>query len=149
MNTAIRNDESKAIVVEYDLPHPPAKVWRALTDPELLGRWLMANDMRPIVGHKFKFTATPRNGWDGVCHCQVLEVDEPRRLRYSWRGDGGTAWLDTVVTWTLTPTASGGTLLHLEHAGFTPANDVAFQEMGKGWRGHLAERIAAVLEQNE
>jgi uncharacterized protein YndB with AHSA1/START domain len=148
MNSAVRNDESKAIVVEYDLPHAPAKVWRALTDPDLLGRWLMTNDIRPIVGHKFKFTATPMHGWDGICHCEVLEVEEPRRLRYSWSGGGATARLDTVVTWTLSPTASGGTLLHLEHAGFKPANDPAFEIMSKGWSGHLRDRIAAVLAQS-
>lgn len=145
MNTPARSTESRSIVVEYDLPHSPAKVWRALTDPDLLAQWLMANDMRPVVGHKFKFTHAPRGGWDGVCHCEVLEVDEPRRLRYTWRGNGGNAWLDSVVTWTLTPTPSGGTHLMLEHAGFAPANDVAFVEMGQGWRGIVGKRLVAVL----
>lgn len=145
MNAHARNEESRAIVVEYDLPHSPAKVWRALTEPELLGQWLMTNDMKPVVGHKFTFTSTPRPGWDGVCHCEVIEVDAPRRLRYSWRGGAGASLLDSVVTWTLTPTPSGGTRLGLEHAGFAPANAMAFEVMSKGWQGHVADRMAAVL----
>jgi uncharacterized protein YndB with AHSA1/START domain len=110
----------------------------------------MENDIRPVVGHRFHFRAQPTPGWDGVVHCEVLEVDPPRRLRYSWRGgsnqiqQGYGSPLDTVVTWTLTPTASG-TKLRLEHTGFTPANAFAYENMSKGWRGKLAERIEQVL----
>jgi uncharacterized protein YndB with AHSA1/START domain len=136
--------ETQSIVVEYQLPRPPAKVWRALTEPALLGAWLMANDIRPVVGHKFTFRAQPMPGWDGIVHCEVLEVDAPARLRYSWRGGPEESRLDTTVTWTLTATA-GGTLLRLEHAGFTAKNAFAFDGMSKGWRGKLAERIAQVL----
>jgi uncharacterized protein YndB with AHSA1/START domain len=139
--------EAQSICVEYELPHPPAKVWRVLTEPELLGSWLMENDIRrpPVVGHAFTFKAPPMPGWDGVVHCEVLEVDAPRRLRYSWRGGAEESRLDSVVTWVLTPTSSGGTLLRLEHAGFLPRNAFAFDGMGKGWRGKVAERMSEVI----
>jgi uncharacterized protein YndB with AHSA1/START domain len=136
---------SDTICVEYDLPHPPAKVWRALTEPALLAAWLMENDIQPVVGHEFTLKAQPMPGWDGIVRCKVLEVDEPRRLRYSWVGGGERLRIDTVVTWTLTPTASGGTRLALEHSGFTAANAMAFEGLARGWRGKVAERISAAL----
>src|SRR5579883_1008988 len=137
--------EKRSIVVEYDLPQSPEKVWRALTEPDLLARWLMPNDIRPVVGHRFTMRAQPVPGWDGVVHCEVLTVEPHSLLRYSWRGgsssrEGYGAALDTVVTFTLTRTRSGGTRLALEHSGFGPDNAFAFENMGKGWRGPLAER---------
>src|SRR5216684_6808668 len=105
--------ETRSISLEYDLPHPPAKVWRTLTEPALLAKWVMSNDIEPLVGHRFTFRAEPMPWWDGIVHCEVLEVEPHRRLRYSWRS-GGSSPLDTVVTWTLAPTQSGGTRLALE-----------------------------------
>jgi uncharacterized protein YndB with AHSA1/START domain len=137
--------ETQSISLEYDLPHPPAKVWRALTEPELLAKWIMANDMRPLVGHSFTFKAQPTPWWDGIVHCEVLEIDLHKRLRYSWRSGPESSPLDTVVTWTLTPTPSGGTRLALEHSGFLPANKFAFDGAGKGWRHMVGERLAEVL----
>jgi uncharacterized protein YndB with AHSA1/START domain len=147
MNTAASATDTQSIIVEYTLAHPPEKVWRALTDPELVERWLMPNDLRAVVGHRFTFRSRPIPGWDGICHCEVLEVEPNRRLAYTWRGgsdelpDYG-ARLDTVVTWTLTPTP-GGTLLRLVHSGFTAKNAFAFETMGKGWRDKVGDRIAA------
>jgi len=137
--------ETQSISLEYDLPHAPAKVWRALTEPELLAQWLMANDMRSAVGHGFTFKAEPTPWWDGIVHCEVLEVDLHRRLSYSWRSGSGSSGLDTVVTWTLTPTPSGGTRLALEHSGFLPANKFAFDGAGKGWERNVGERLREVL----
>jgi uncharacterized protein YndB with AHSA1/START domain len=137
--------ETKSISVEYDLPYAPEKVWCALTEPDLLAAWLMANDIRPLVGHAFTFKAPPMQDWDGTVSCEVLEVELHKRLSYSWRGGPATSRLDTVVTWTLTPTLSGGTLLTLEHAGFLPANAFAFEGLGKGWRGKVGARISEVL----
>ena len=142
------NEPTQSIEVDYDLPQAPEKVWRALTDPELLGRWLMKNDIKPVVGHKFNFHATPIPGhWDGRVDCEVLAVEPLKLLRYSWKGGGNepASRLDTVVTWTLERTAQGGTLLHLSHAGFSEKNRFAFENMGKGWRSHLAAGIAKVL----
>jgi uncharacterized protein YndB with AHSA1/START domain len=139
------SETTRSIEVDYDLPHPPEKVWRALTESELLGRWLMANDFKAEVGHRFTFQATPIPGhWDGKVACEVLTVEPARLLRYAWKGGAGPNQLDTTVTWTLEATPKG-TLLHLSHAGFTEANAFAYENMGKGWRSHLAERIAALL----
>jgi uncharacterized protein YndB with AHSA1/START domain len=142
--SASTSPEARSICVEYDVPHPPAKVWRALTESALLSAWLMVNDIRPVVGHAFTFKAHPMPGWDGIVHCEVLEVDPHRRLRYSWCGGAEGSRLDSIVTWTLTATPSG-TRLELEHSGFMPINAFAFDIMGKGWRGKVAERMSEVL----
>src|SRR4051812_1912572 len=123
--TSTGTEATQSIVVEYDLAHAPAKVWRALTESELVSAWLMKNDLRPIVGHKFTFQSQPMPGWDGVVHCEVTEALVEHKLTYTWRGGSGDFRLDTVVTWTLTPTAGGGTLLRLEHTGFTAKNTFA------------------------
>ena len=135
----------RAIVVEYDVPHAPAKVWRALTDAKILSSWLMTTDIRPVVGHRFTFQAKPMPGWDGVVQCEVLEVEPEKSIRYSWRGGSESARLDSVVTWTLTPTAAGTHLL-LEHTGFLPANAFAYEAMDRGWRGKVADRISEALQ---
>lgn len=135
--------ETQSIIVEYHLPHPPAKVWRALTEPALLEAWLMATDMQPLVGHRFTFRAEPTPWWDGIVHCEVLELDLHERLRYAWRSPASN--LDTVVTWTLTPTSSGGTRLALEHEGFRPDQASAFDGARHGWErmvGELREVLA-------
>jgi uncharacterized protein YndB with AHSA1/START domain len=150
MTLAKQTEKTRAIEVEYELPHPRAKVWRALTEPSLVGAWLMPNDLRPIVGHQFTFRAQPTPGWDGVSYCEVLEAIPPERLSYSWRG-GSTdlekygAALDTVVTWTLTETKDGGTRLRLVHSGFTEKNGFAFDAMTKGWSEKVRERISEVV----
>ena len=79
--------ETKNIVVERLMPHPPEKIWRALTQSHLIEEWLMKNDFQPRVGHRFQFRAQPVPGWSGVTNCEVLEVDAPKRLAYRW-GDG-------------------------------------------------------------
>ena len=137
--------ETQAIVVEYELPHTPAKVWRALTEPALLAAWLMQNDLVAEVGRRFTFKAPPIDEWDGVVHCEVLEVDAPKRLVYSWRGGSGNSRLDTIVHWTLEPSPTG-TRLKLEHTGFLPMNVMPFEALGKGWRGRVAARISEVLQ---
>jgi uncharacterized protein YndB with AHSA1/START domain len=139
--------ETQSISLEYDLPHPPAKVWRALTEPELLAKWIMANDMQPLVGHSFTFRAEPMPWWDGIVHCEVLEMEPHKRLRYSWRSGPESSPLDTVVTWTLTPTPSGGTRLALEHSGFVPGNAFAFDGARQGWQRMAGERLGEVLGQ--
>jgi uncharacterized protein YndB with AHSA1/START domain len=109
----------------------------------------MPNDIRAMVGHRFNFRAQPVPGWDGTVYCEILEVVPERRLVYAWRGglqklEGYGHEVDTVVTWELTPTANGGTRLHLEHSGFDP-DSFAFKAMGQGWRGKIADRISQAL----
>jgi uncharacterized protein YndB with AHSA1/START domain len=105
-----------------DYPHPAAKVWRALTDPELIPLWTSSGQggrpvgFSPVVGTRFTFVAKPMPGWNGVVECEVLEVSEPTLLRYSWTGnDGGDV---TEVTCRIQPQA-GGTRFTFEHTGFT------------------------------
>lgn len=136
---------TRTIVVDYPFPQPPAAVWRALTEPALVSRWLMPTDIRPIVGAEFTFKAPAMPGWDGTVRCQVLEVTPPLRLRYSWRGGPPDHAIDTTVTWTLTAQPDGGTLLRLEHAGFTEGNAFVLSILDEGWRGRIAERFARTL----
>ncbi|MDB5100411.1 MAG: Activator of Hsp90 ATPase 1 family protein [Cyanobacteria bacterium RYN_339] len=130
----------QAIKMAFDLAKPPATVWRTLTESELLARWLMPNDFKPIVGHRFTMQGKPNPHWDGTVHCEVLVVEEPSKLSHTWCGGG----LETVLTWTLDPSASGGTILHLDHDGFLPKDAMAFKGIGDGW-GKLGERLASVL----
>lgn len=128
------------IVIEEVLRHPPAKVWRALTSGELMGRWLMPpTGFAPVEGTRFTFHTTPAGEWDGTIRCEVLEVIEGERLAYAWRGghignQGYGSLLDTVVTFTLEP-ADGGTRLSVVHSGFVvPRNQTAYRNMSEGWR---------------
>ena len=97
--------QTESISFEFDLHHPPEKVWRALTDPVLLAEWLL-----PVVGFKlepgaaFTFEAQPQPGWDGIVNCRLREIEAQKKLSYTWVvGD-----INTVVTFTLTPTGGGG-----------------------------------------
>ncbi len=102
-----------SIRIDRVYPHPPAKLWRALTERELLARWLMPNDFAPRIGHRFTFRTDPAPGFDGIVHCEVLELDAERRMVWSWRGGP----LDTKVTFELEP-VPGGTRLRMTHTGF-------------------------------
>jgi uncharacterized protein YndB with AHSA1/START domain len=139
MNDAAVLADSREIVVDEVFPHAPQVVWKTLTTPELMGRWLMApTGFEPKTGNRFTYQTTPAGEWDGVIQCEVLEVTPNERLVHTWRGGhdanaGYGSRLETVVTWTLTRT-DGGTHLSLVHSGFRmPNNDFAFQNMSKGW----------------
>jgi uncharacterized protein YndB with AHSA1/START domain len=124
--------ELRSVVMERDLPHPPEKVWRALTTPALLEDWLMKNDFEPKVGHRFAFRMDPVPNWDGVVLAEVLEIEKPKRLSYTW----GAFNLASVVTWTLTPTPTG-THVRMEHAGFPPNLENAYRGATAGWTKFL------------
>jgi uncharacterized protein YndB with AHSA1/START domain len=139
MNDAAIMADSHEIVVDEVFPHTPEVVWKTLTTAELIGRWLMMpTGFEPTKGKHFTFQTTPAGEWDGVIHCQVLEVTPNERLVHTWRGghDGNAGYgsrLETVVKWTLTKVGSG-TRLRLMHSGFrTPKNDFAFKNMSEGW----------------
>jgi uncharacterized protein YndB with AHSA1/START domain len=125
---------TKSIVVTRVMPHAVDKVWRALTHSPLIGEWLMQNDFQPVVGHRFNFRAQPMAGWNGVTDCEVLAVEAPSRLVYSWNASGEQALggLKTIVTWTLTPTLDG-VLVRMEQAGFRPQDEAGYQGMSGGW----------------
>ena len=109
--------ETRAVVVEREMPHPPEKLWRALTQPHLIEEWLMKNDFKPAVGHRFNL----HGEWGGVLDCEVLAVEPNRTLSYTWNfaHDDAAYNLKGVVTFTLTPTSTG-THLRMEQSGFRP-----------------------------
>jgi uncharacterized protein YndB with AHSA1/START domain len=129
--------DTQTLTVERELPHPPERVWRALTQGPLLEAWLMKNDFLPIVGHRFDLRAQ----W-GVVSCQVLSVEPFQGLSYTWEAHG----LKSVVAWTLTPTGAG-TRLRMEQSGFRPDQQQAYQGARIGWQTYLTalERVMAGL----
>lgn len=117
-------------------PYPPELLWKALTDSEALSQWLMKNDFEPRVGHKFQFHTDPAPGFDGTIDCEVLEVDEPRRLVFTWKGGP----IDTVVTFQL-ERVDEGTRLRLEHSGFKgPRAIMVSMILGKGWKKKILRK---------
>ncbi len=125
--------ETLSVVVEREIPYPPEKIWRALTQPHLIEEWLMKNDFKPAVGHNFTLRADPQPNWSGVIDCEVLAVEPNRELSYTW----DTLGLKTVVTLTLTPTNSG-THLRVEQSGFSPDRPQNFQGAKYGWQKFFA-----------
>ena len=138
---------TRTLVVEREMPHPPQKIWRALTLGPLIEEWLMQNDFVPVVGHKFNLRSKPSPHWSGVVDCEVLEVEPDRRLSYSWNvGEEVATGLRSIVTWTLTP-ANGGTYVRMEQSGFAPEQTANYQGANYGWQKFIAglERVAAGL----
>ena len=135
--------QTESIAFEFDLQHPPQKVWRALTDPVLLSEWLLpVVELKLETGAAFAFKTQPHPGWDGTVSCRVLEIEAHRKLSYAW----AVPFLDTVVTFTLTPTAAG-TRLHLVQSGFKPDQKQNFGGARYGWRmmgGKLVELLARI-----
>jgi len=121
--------ETLSVVVEREIAHPPEKIWRALTQPHLIEEWLMKNDFKPVVGHQFDLRAE----W-GAVGCQVLAIEPNRTLSYTWAAYG----LESVVTWTLTPTRTG-TRLRMEQSGFRPDQQQAYQGAKYGWQQFFAK----------
>jgi uncharacterized protein YndB with AHSA1/START domain len=153
MSDAALKTDTHDIVVDEVFPHAPETIWKVLTTGELIGRWLMApTGFDAVKGNRFTFQTTPAGAWDGVIHCQVLEVMPNERLVYAWKGGyegnvGYGARLDTVVTWTLSRVGNG-TRLRLVHSGFVlPKNDTAFRNMGDGWKKVLRNLDTIAAEQ--
>ena len=136
--------QTDSISFDFDLQHPPEKVWRAITDPRLLSEWLL-----PVVGldleagSTFRLQTQPQPGWDGSVNCRFLEIEPRKKLSYTWVvGE----MLDTVVTFTLTPTASG-TRLSLVHSGFRADQKQNSGGARYGWRmmgGRLVDLLGRI-----
>jgi len=116
--------ETRAVIIEREIPFSPDKIWRALTQPHLIEEWLMKNDFKPVVDHRFSLSAD----W-GAVDCQVLTVEPNKTLSYSWVAYG----LESIVTWTLTPTGTG-TRLRMEQSGFRTDQQQAYQGARYGWQ---------------
>ncbi|MDW5265666.1 MULTISPECIES: SRPBCC domain-containing protein [Acidobacteriaceae] len=134
---------TRSVIVEKEFPHPPEKVWRALTESSLIEQWLMKNDFQPVAEQSFQLRMDPVPNWNGVIDCRVLAVEPGKTLSYTW----GTLGLESVVTFTLTPT-DAGTHLRMEHSGFGPDQDAAYKGATYGWQGFLGnlERVVAGLQ---
>lgn len=132
------SSETLSVVVERDIAHPPEKIWRALTQPHLLEEWLMKNQFKPVVDHRFNLSAD----W-GTVDCQVQSVEVNRTLSYTW----DTKDLRSVVVWTLTPT-SRGTLLRMEQSGFRRDQQPYYRGATVGWPRFLdeLEQVLARME---
>jgi len=128
--------QTRSVIVERDIPHPPEKIWRALTQPHLIQEWLMKNDFAPTVDHQFRLSAD----WGGV-DCKVLTIEPNKTLSYTWVAMG----LESVVTWTLTPEGAG-THLRMEHAGFPMDRNQAYMGAMHGWKQFIG-KLEALLEQ--
>jgi uncharacterized protein YndB with AHSA1/START domain len=161
------------VTLELLLPHPPAKVWRALTDQTLLSAWFMPTaTFAPVLGHEFEFRMQPQRGWDGVTHCQIIDLVPEKTLAFTYRGEataektlrcagvesepvvargkGIFTRLDTVLRFTLTPDPSCSgeetTRLRLEHTGYRGFGQVLVSlVMGYGWKKSVLPRLAKLL----
>ena len=133
----------ETLVIEREMPHAPEKIWRALTDGPLIAEWLMANDFQPVVGHKFSFRATPVPNWNGIIECEVVTVEPPTQLAYTW----GTLGMGSRGTWMLTPSASG-TRVRMEQCGFKPEQKANYKGAQYGWNKFIGnlERVVGGLQ---
>ncbi|RWF41552.1 MULTISPECIES: SRPBCC domain-containing protein [unclassified Mesorhizobium] len=140
-----RAQETRTVVVERQISHPPEKLWRALTQPHLMEEWLMKNDFSPVVGHRFNISAD----WGGVLDCEVLAVEPHRTLSYTWNLAHQDPAFDlrSVVTFTLTPTPTG-THLRMEQAGFRPDQRRAYGGAKTGWPQFL-EKLEELLARTD
>jgi uncharacterized protein YndB with AHSA1/START domain len=146
------DDDPSSVRVDQFLPHPPRKVWRALTEPDLIARWLMPGDFKLEVGHRYTMRAQgiPAAGFSGTVQAEVLAFEPERMLRVRWRdaAPANAFGADWTITWTLHPEGTG-TRLFLQHEGFDPDNPLqqqARQVMAGGWRTRTARRIAVLLD---
>lgn len=138
-------DDRDRIVHEIVYPHPIWTVWRALTTPEALARWLMPNDFVARVGHRFTFRTEPQDGWSGIVHCEVVELDAPHRVAYTWQG--GPEFPNTLVTFTLEAVGEH-TRLRLEHSGFAAGGPMGLTVrdiLDSGWQSNLLHKALPEL----
>ncbi|MCA0000055.1 MULTISPECIES: SRPBCC domain-containing protein [unclassified Mesorhizobium] len=137
--------ETRTVVVERQISHPPEKLWRALTQPHLIEEWLMKNDLNPVVGHRFNLSTA----WGGVLDCEVLAVEPHKTLSYTWNLAHQDPAFDlrSVVTFTLTPTPAG-THLRMEQSGFRPEQRRAYGGAKMGWPKFL-EKLEELLARTD
>jgi len=131
---------TREIVFDEFLPHAPETIWKTLTSGALMSRWMMEpTGFAPVPGTHFTFQTTPAGAWDGIIHCEVLDVVPNERLAFAWRGGhesnvGYGSRLETVVSFALMQ-VGGGTRLHFVHSGFVlPGNQTAYANMSEGWK---------------
>ena len=155
MSDTVNKPDTQDIVIDQVFSHAPETIWKTLTSNELIGRWIQmpSTGFEPVKGKRFTLQTTPAGAWDGIIHCQVLEVIPNERLAYAWKGGhesnlGYGSQLDTVVTFTLSRVAEG-TRVRLVHSGFVlPKNEAAFTNLNGGWKKVVGNINAIATEQN-
>lgn len=133
------------VTLDFQFTSSIEQVWKALTDSDKLEKWIWKNDFKPVVGEKFQFRSEPNEWWDGIVNGEVLEVDEPHTLSYTWASAGET----TTITWTLKTGPDGTTHMHFEQAGFserTKATKGAIEGAKYSWT-NFGEQLKKMLEQ--
>jgi uncharacterized protein YndB with AHSA1/START domain len=133
-------ETTRSLVIEREMPYSPERIWRALTQGNLIKEWLLENDFHPTVGHKFNFRATPVANWNGIIDCEVLAIEPNKQLSYTW----GSMGMGSVVEWTLIPTKTG-TLVRMEQSGFRPDQEANYNGAKYGWQkfiGNLEKVVA-------
>ena len=138
-------DQTRTVTIEREMAFPPEKLWRALTQPHLMEEWLMKNDFRPQVGHQFQL----KGEWGGVLECEVLELEPHKSLSYTWNfaNEDPAYSLNSVVTFTLTPTPTG-THLKVEQSGFGPHQKQAYGGAHAA-RDHMITKMPEVLSRQQ
>jgi uncharacterized protein YndB with AHSA1/START domain len=154
--TVTEPSATRSVVTEVDFEYPVETVWRAMTDSEWLAVWFFPNDIQPVEGHKFTIWGRPIERWDGEFNCQVLAVEAPKMIRFRWFGGHEELkafgrYMDTTVTWTLSPLPNGGTHFHFvqEGLGADPQSDVLYEVMVKGSESvlrSLTKRLPDLIE---
>jgi uncharacterized protein YndB with AHSA1/START domain len=124
------------LTFERVYPHPVEWVWEAVATREGLAAWLMENDFEPEIGHAFTFRFCPEDGSEATTAVEatVLEIEEPRRIVWSWRNEGETA--ATRVEIVLEEVASG-TKVILRHTG--PISAETGDTLKRGWPAKFDE----------
>ncbi|QYR19250.1 SRPBCC domain-containing protein [Paenibacillus sp. sptzw28] len=132
---------SLTLTLDFQYKTTIEKLWSALTDSSKLAKWVaniqtgeaMENDFKPVVGHRFQFRTQPSEYWNGIIDGEVLIVDAPNRVSYTWTSGAGTH----TVTWTLQDLGDGKVNLHLEQTGIS--NEQALGGAKYGWSKWCSE----------
>lgn len=133
---------SMDLSLDFQFDSTIERIWAALTDSDTLAKWVMENDFKPVVGHQFQFHQEPHGEWDGIIYCEVLEIEEPHRLSYTWESLGES----TTVTWTLQALEDGKVNLHLDQTGFSRKQ--AYGGAKYGWT-NMSGKLGEILEHRE
>ncbi|MBD6617183.1 SRPBCC domain-containing protein [Komarekiella sp. 'clone 1'] len=131
--------------MEVFYPYPPQQVWQVLTNRQALAAWLMENDFEPRLGHKFQFQHSTLPGLEGNIDCEVIELEEPKRLAFTWCDRMMCEF--SIVTWILKP-VDGGTKLHLEHKGLSQKAIKLNEPMhlSQTWHGQFMHESKAAMQ---